>query len=306
VTNSKPKLSVIMTVYNGEDFLQEALDAVMNQTFRDLELVVVNNGSTDGTQAILDSVDDKRLHVVQAPKHGSFGDGIRLAYQNTRGEFIAVQDADDVSFPERFEKQLSVLEANPRMGLVSGKFVIIDQDGNRIGESHIPTRLQGLLDAYQTSNPLAHSTYTYRREAADAVGGYPSEYAYGPDFGLVIRMLKAGWDLHVLPDVILKLRYHQNQTSLAPKLNVIRAHDNLYLSKEASTLNDVSFEARKKGERNITKKTLQYALALIGERCILEGLGHLSSGLFRNPLYASTYLAYCLVRGFGFFKPAKL
>lgn len=303
--SSQLKLSVIMTVYNGEAFLQETLDAVFAQTFMDFELVVVNNGCTDGTQALLDAVNDARLRVIHNPNPGTFGDGIRLAYANAKGLFIAVQDADDVPLPDRFAQQIAAFEIDEALGLVSSAFEDIDQDGNHLGFSHPPTDVQGLVDAIQTSNPLAHSTYMYRKAAADAVGGYPDKYAYGPDFALVVRLIKAGWRVQVLDSVLLKLRQHVGQASLAPALDVTRAHDAYYLYQEASELAGVSPPARHAGMRNITKCRARYAFALMGEGRLRDGCGHLFAVLARHPLYGGAYLGYRLGRKFGLFSPTQ-
>lgn len=301
--NDLPTLSVIMTVYNGEDFLQEALNAVWAQTYTDFELVVVNNGSTDDTQAILDAVDDPRLRVVQAPSHGTFGDGIRLAYRQARGRYIAVHDADDESLPERFEKQIAAFEADNSLGMVFGAFQDMDQNGV-VSEIHHPPRLrQDLIDAFQTHNPLAHSTYMYRRVAADQVFGYPTEYAYGPDFALVIRVMKKGWGVQVLDDVLLKLRLHPGQTSILPTFSVTRAHDALYLFREAARLDTISLKARRAGSRHIVKCMLQYALALMADGQVREGAKQVFAGLLRHPIYGLVYLAYRLGLRSGLMRP---
>jgi len=297
-----PKLSVITTVYNGEVFLKETLDAVLNQTFADFEWVVVNNGSTDGTQAILDAVDDHRLKVIQAPKHGTFGDGIRMAYQNACGRYIAVQDADDVPLPDRLEKQTAALDADKSLAIVSGGFEEIDIDGNHLRFMYPPTTSQALVDVYQSANPLAHSTYMYRRVASDQVQGYPVEYAYGPDFGLVVRMLKRGWGIKVLDDVLLKQRIHAGQASVVAKFNVMRSHDALFLYQEAGMLENVSPSARRSGARNQVKCRLLYALALLSEGHVLDGSWEMMLGLLRNPLYGVAYLGYRFGRWVGLFR----
>ena len=298
-----PKISVIMTVYNGEGFLQEALDGVWAQTYDDFELVVVNNGSTDGTQAILDANNDPRLRVVRAPSHGTFGDGIRLAYRQANGRYIAVHDADDVSFPDRFEKQITALEADHSLGLVFGAFQDMDKDGN-LSQVHRPPRSrQNLVDAFQTHNPLAHSTYMYRRVAADQVFGYPMEYAYGPDFALVIRLMKKGWGVKVLDEVLLKLRLHPGQTSILPSFSVTRAHDALYLFREAARLDNVSAKAKRGGTRHIVKCMLQYALALIADGQLQKGAKQVFYGLLRHPIYGLVYLAYRLGLRMGLMRP---
>jgi len=299
------KTSVIMTVYNGEKFLQETLDSVWAQTFTDFELVVVNNGSTDDTQAILDGSDDPRLRVVQAPKHGTFGEGIRLAYQNAKGQYIAVQDADDVPLIDRFEKQVAALDADSSLGIVCGGFEEVDVDGHHLSLMHPPSTHQELIDTFQNTNPLAHSTYMYRRVAADQVQGYPVEYAYGPDFGLVIRMLKKGWKIKVLDDVVLKQRIHGGQASVVAQFNVMRSHDALYLYGEAVKLDGVSPLARRLGARNLVKCRLLYAMALMADGRMLDGSWQMFLGLLRNPLYTMVYLGYRFCRSLGLFKDVR-
>ena len=293
-----------MTVYNGEAFLQETLDAVFAQTFTDFELVVVNNGCTDGTQAILDAVEDKRLRVVHAERHGTFGDGIRLAYQNARGNYIAVQDADDVPLAERFAKQVAAFDADASLGLVTGAYQDMDARGVLGGVHRPPAERQRLVDAFQSHNPLAHSTYMFRRLASDQVQGYPREYAYGPDFGLVIRLLKKGWSVKVLDDVLLKLRLHPGQTSNLPKFSVARAHDALHLFHEAACLEGASVAARREGARNLTKCRILYGLALSGEGAWGSGIKQVLIGLLHHPLYGLTYLGYRLGLHLGWVKPS--
>lgn len=305
MSNPAPTLSVIMTVYNGEAFLQETLDAVWAQTFTDFELVVVNNGCTDGTQDILDAVTDGRLRVLHAPSHGTFGDGIRMAYRNARGRYIAVQDADDVSLPERFAKQVAALDDDASLGIVFGAFQDMNETGVLGEVHHPPATRQGLINAFQTHNPLAHSTYMYRRVATDLVQGYPPQYAYGPDFGLVMRLMQKGWGVKVLDDIVLKLRLHPGQTSIAPKLTATRSHDALYLFKEAAQLPGVSTSARHAGRLHLAKCRILYGLALVSEARISSGLGHLGLALASHPLYGFAYLGYSFARRAGFVRSTE-
>jgi glycosyltransferase involved in cell wall biosynthesis len=294
-----PKLSIIMTVYNGEAFLRETLDAVMASTFSEWEMVIVNNVSTDGTQAILDDFDDPRIRIVYPETHGTFGDGIRLAYSNARGEYIAVQDGDDVSLPTRFAHQVAALDADPKLGLVSGWYELIDQDSVKFEERHPPETHQELIDAYQKWNPLAHSSYMYRRAASDQIDGYPVEYAYGPDFALCIRLIKAGWKVRVLPEVVLKLREHGGQTSLATNLSAMRGHDAVHLFREAYNLPGVSPNAKRLGQRYNAKRMIQYGFALMNENQWSKGIRQLISGLAHHPLYSLVYLGYRLLKILG-------
>lgn len=302
---NQPKLSVITTVYNGEEFLQETIEAVLQQSFTDFEWIVVNNGSTDSTMDILNAVEDPRLKVVQAPQHGTFGDGIRLAYQNAQGRYVAVQDADDVPLLDRLEKQVAVLDADLSLGIVSGGYEEVDIDGKHLRNMHPPATSQELIDVYQNTNPLAHSTYMYRRVASDQVQGYPVEYGYGPDFGLVVRMLKRGWNIKIVEDVLLKQRIHAGQASVVPKFNVMRSHDALFLFQEAVTLDSVTPAARRAGARNLVKCRLLYALALLSEGRVLDGVWEMLLGLLRNPLYGVAYLGYRFGRWIGLFRQVR-
>lgn len=294
-----PLLSVIMTVYNGEGFLQETLDAVFAQTFEDFELVVVNNGSTDGTRQILKATSDPRLRIIEAPQHGSFGEGIRLAYGHASGEFIAVQDADDVSTSTRFESQVRILREDPSVGLVCGQFMLIDELGNELGVSRPPEDMGSIVDALQQGSPFAHSTYMYRRTAAESVGGYPPEYSYGPDFGLMVRLIKSGWSIAVVPDVVLRLRQHAGQASNVASLSLTRARDAYGLYREAATLPNVSLPAKRAGKRNLVKRSVQYALALLSAGQFVTGAGQMLVGFAMHPLYCLAYLGGRLLRWIG-------
>jgi glycosyltransferase involved in cell wall biosynthesis len=298
-----PILSVIMTIYNGEKFLRETLDAIFSQTFTDFELVVVNNGCTDSTQDILDSYDDPRMRVVfQTLEKPTFGDGIRLAYANAKGEFIAVNDGDDVPVADRFEKQVAALKADEKLGLVSGWFEEIDENSQPIQECKPPTDIKLLFEAYQSANPLAHSTYMYRKTAADQVGGYVSKYHYGSDFALALEMIKAGWTLKVLPFKVLRLRVHSGQASQAADLSVMRAYEAKELFAVAATLPDLSDAAVRQARKNNVKRIIQYGLALKAENRHAEGWKQILSGVAKSPSYGIAYYLFRVACSLGLIK----
>jgi len=121
-----PTISVVMSVYNGERFLREAMDSILAQTFTDFEFIIINDGSTDGSREILESYDDPRIVLVHQDNKGlaaALNRGIEMA----RGEFIARMDADDVSLPERFERQLEVFDREPAIDIVCVPIVFTDE-----------------------------------------------------------------------------------------------------------------------------------------------------------------------------------
>jgi len=290
-----PKLSVIMTVYNGDLFLHQALDAIFAQSFTDFELVVVNNRSSDGTLSILESCTDLRLKIIQQSMvKPTFGDGIRLAFSHAVGEYVAVNDADDISLPNRFARQVAAFEGNESLALVSGFYEEIDENGQHLSDCRSPTDTVELLETYQSSNPLAHSTYMFRRSAAKAVGGYSKDYNYGTDFALAIRLIKAGWELKVLPEKVLQLRLHSNQASIVSDLSVMRAYEAVELFKESASLSGLSRTARKMSRRNLSKRTIQYAFALFGANHWGKGMGQILNALGFHPIHGLVYLGFRL------------
>ncbi len=132
-----PCVSLIMTVQNGEKYLAQAISSLLEQSFLDTELVVVNNGSNDHTLEILEGINDERLKVISiAPDpRNTFASGIAKALKASVGEYIAVQDSDDISEVNRIEKQWEYLKAHQDVGLIGSKFYIIDQFGKTLGTS---------------------------------------------------------------------------------------------------------------------------------------------------------------------------
>lgn len=125
----EPKISVVMSVYNGERYLGEAVESIFNQTFSDFEFIIINDGSTDRTPEILTEIDDPRAKVINQPNRGltaSLNRAIRLA----KGEYIARMDADDISEPTRLERQVEVLDRDPDVVLVACWYEVIDEKGN--------------------------------------------------------------------------------------------------------------------------------------------------------------------------------
>lgn len=286
-----------MTVHNGAKFLSQTLDSIFAQTFTDFELIVVNNRSTDDTLEILNTYTDTRLKIIEQTKEKpTFGDGIRLAYANVSGEYIAVNDGDDVSFPDRFKYQIAALQEDRNLGLVSGWFEEIDESANHISNFHPPINIAILIETFQTSNPLAHSTYMYRKMASDEVGGYSEKFQYGTDFALVIAMLQSRWSVKIIPKKILQIRVHDAQASLVPELSVVRTKEVVELFKEVSKISGLTERAKLLGQRNLVKRHIQYGFALIHKGNSCSGVREITTSLSLKPIYSSAYLAIFLFR----------
>lgn len=189
-----PKISVLMPVYNGSAFIDQTIECLLNQTFADFEVVTVDDGSQDDSYAILQKWEnrDPRIKVYQNSQNmGVFETQKRLATLAT-GEFLAQQDQDDYSAPERLQVQIQLLEANPEApGTVSNVW-LVDETGHPIGTTAIPDTASEIRAAMRKANVCWHSTLMMRRSAFERVGGYRKEADHVADYDLMLRLLQIG------------------------------------------------------------------------------------------------------------------
>ena len=174
-----------MPVHNAEPYLDEAIESILNQTFRDFEFVILDDGSTDRSTEILRSwaaKDDRiRLHLREA-NSGPAESSNQVVY-HARGSLIARMDADDVSHPERLARQVRLLEGRPDVGLVGTLCNVIDKNGRVVR-----TRDVWRLKRRAWFAPFPHGSVMYRRALFDLAGGYRKQSVYWEDQDLFLRM----------------------------------------------------------------------------------------------------------------------
>ncbi len=204
---SAPRVSVVMPVRDGERFLREALDSILGQTLADLELVVVDDGSTDSTPALLRAAAarDERVRVRSQPP-GGLTVAINAGCAHARAPLIARMDADDVMLPGRLERQVAYLDANPDVALLGGGVVLIDEAGREIDREPGRERLE-LLER----NELTHATVIMRADALRALGGYRLDQA--EDYDLWLRF-EERYGVAALSEPVIRYRLHPGQFSV--------------------------------------------------------------------------------------------
>lgn len=186
-----PKITVILPVYNGSLFLQAAIESVLSQSFDDFELIVINDGSTDDSESIVSRVIDSRIRYFKQANQG-LAATLNRAISLARGEFIARQDQDDISFPFRLEKQIGFLNANPDVGMVGTRAEIWvgDEKTNRVLKH--PTENALIQFHLLFDNPFVHSSVMIRRSILEQVGGYCEDRTRQPpeDYELWSRVAR--------------------------------------------------------------------------------------------------------------------
>lgn len=202
-----PKVSVLMPVYNGEKYLKEAIDSILNQTFTDFEFLIIDDGSRDNSVEIINSYQDPRIKLVQNKTNLKLITTLNKGLALAKGEYIARMDCDDFSLPQRFEKQISYLDIHNDIGVLGTGFELMDARGNSFTSIQFPTQSNVLKWSLFFYCPIAHPTVVMRRSIVNQVGGYNSEAVYCEDYDLWIRVAKTT-QIGNLPDVLVKIRKH--------------------------------------------------------------------------------------------------
>lgn len=219
MTNSpEPTISVIMPVYNAERYVAEAVESILAQTFTDFEFLIIDDGSTDGSLAILQkyAARDSRVRLKSRPNTGYIV-ALNEMLADARGEFIARMDADDISVPERFAIQIDFLENHGEAVAIGSKVLLIDEDGDSIREFREGTNYEEterLLLKGDGGSAVCHPTVMMRTERLAAAGGYDESFWPAEDLELFMRLSRCG-KVCVLPRVLLRYRLHGESTSMS-------------------------------------------------------------------------------------------
>jgi len=184
-----PKVSVVMSIYNSERYLQEAIDSILSQTFTDFELIIIDDGSTDSSAEILDSYKDTRIKRINNPQNLGLSRSLNLGIASARGEFIARMDSDDISLPERFDHQIKYLQEHDHIGILGTGSLRIDQFGQPIGLPWKPPESPGVINwLFCFCNQIGHPTVMGLRNVFIKSGGYNPDMLYAEDFDLWQRI----------------------------------------------------------------------------------------------------------------------
>jgi len=211
-----PYISVVMPVYNGQKFIKEAVESILEQTFNDFELIIVNDGSIDKTGEIIKffSERDNRVRVFTNAKNIGCYQSRNIGLATAQGKFIAVMDSDDISVANRFELQLKFMEENPSVGVVGGNAKIIDENGQYKFTTNMPKADKLIRWQLCFSNPFIHPSVLMRKEIVKQLNGY-NTYMVAQDYDLIERMTDVT-KLANLPEVLVLYRQHGDNLTALP------------------------------------------------------------------------------------------
>ena len=174
---SGPILTVILPVYNGGKYLCAAIESVLAQTFTDWELLVVDDDSTDNSREVAASFSDERIQVIRNEPRLGLAENLNSGLRRARGEFVARQDQDDVSLPDRFARQIQFLRENPAVAVVGSEALAVDQNDVAIEYLFRPASPAAVRWAACFANCMIHSSLVFRKSVVlDRFGGYEDLY----------------------------------------------------------------------------------------------------------------------------------
>ena len=190
VNQSDPKLSVLLCVYNAQKYIRKALESIKSQTFQDFEIIIVDDACTDETPEILKQYQDTRTFIHRNLENLGLTKSLNIGLSLCRGEYIARMDADDISLPQRFEKQVRFLDDNPECAAVGSWCMRINENDEIINKWQHPTDYEGIKERLVTQNSIFHGTVMVRKESIFQIGGYNEKYIYTQDYDLWLRLSK--------------------------------------------------------------------------------------------------------------------
>jgi glycosyltransferase involved in cell wall biosynthesis len=210
-------VSVIMAAYNVRPYVAEAVQSILNQSLKDLELIVVDDGSTDGTDAVLARILDPRMRVVHTENRGVCHARNR-ALEEANAPYVAVMDSDDVSHPHRLARQVEHLEKNPELAAVGSWVWLTTPRGRRVYEDRCPTGVQLVMEELtRNGGGLYPGTCTMRTEWVRKAGGYRPEIPVSEDLDLLLRLSAFG-GLDNVPEALYRYRLNSHSLTFSSKL----------------------------------------------------------------------------------------
>jgi glycosyltransferase involved in cell wall biosynthesis len=204
-----PIVSVILATFNEpKGLILESIDSILNQSLKDLELLIVDDSTNNETKTAIDqrSQSDERIKVHRSNKVRGFAKSLNIGLKNARGKYIARMDADDIALRPRLDIQVKFLEENPKYSLLGGSMNIIDENGKIISKRDYPRSSLGLKLWTILRNPMAHPTVMMRRSIIDNGYFYDEEFPKAEDLELWLRLMRNNFKIYNLRDVLVNYR----------------------------------------------------------------------------------------------------
>jgi glycosyltransferase involved in cell wall biosynthesis len=234
------RISVVMPVYSRQDTVERAIESILQQSFKDFEFIIIDDGSTDGTFAILDEYAkrDNRIVLLKQTRRGltySLNHALKIA----RGEYVLRQDADDVSAPGRIRRQLEYIEKN-NLDIVCSFAHLINKKGVFLKIIKSPVNHYDIVRKLEQSNCILHPTLIFRKSAAISIGGFNEHFELAQDYDFYLRGILNGLKFGVVPEPLVRMMFNPSGSTVQKRrqqlLYAISAQSNYFAKKDTFRL----------------------------------------------------------------------
>lgn len=294
-----PKVTVLLSVLNGEAYLREAIDSVLNQTFGDFEFLILDNASTDGTADIISGYDDTRIVYVRNPETLTLTQSLNKGLGLARGTYVARLDADDIALPNRLDRQIAFLDAHPDVALVAAGWTDFfgTDTAHQVPGPLPPAEHDALLAALAERNVLAHSSLMFRRQAVRDVGGYPAGFAYAMEYALYFALAERH-RLASLPEPLVAMRNHAGQETNRLARRISHLKEEFHIAASAARSTALVAAVRRRARRQQVRTAMRLGLVTAQGGQVPAALGWIARGFLAGP-GAFMCLAACAAIGRG-------
>lgn len=215
----KPKISVLMTVYNDQKYLSIAIESILSQSFKNYEFIIVNDGSIDDSLKIIEKYKekDKRIIIINNTTNIGITKSLNKGLLYCKGKYIARMDSDDWSFPDRLQKQYDFMQKNSYLGLSGGTIEVCDKNLNKLNVREYPLTDNSIRNIIFRYSPFAHSATIWKAKLMKMVGGYNSNIPLSQDCELYFKIGQYA-KFGNLNTRLIKLRMHKNSSSVSKNL----------------------------------------------------------------------------------------
>ena len=230
IDKKQPNVSVIMAAKNVQDYIAIAIESIINQTYSDWEMIIVNDGSTDQTASIVQKYSDANNRIKLISNKESVGQAIarNTAVEQSTGKYLAILDADDVAMPDRIEVQVDYLDKNPGIAAIGGHAEIIDSKGSTLGIKRKALNIDAIRFSLLLQNQFIHSTMMIRRGVFDAFGGYDNTFLYAEDYDLWSKILEKNIVLNI-DKVVSKFRIQPGSVTSMSATQKVQLRNNMVI-----------------------------------------------------------------------------
>lgn len=207
-----PKISVIMAVYNGLPYLEEAVASILNQSYKNFEFIIVDDASKDSSWKYLKSIDDKRMILILNRKNIGLAGSLNIAIKKSTGIYVARMDADDISHTNRLEEQIKYLLNNSNVDICGTWADLIDEKGKIIGEKKYPISNNDIKSNLAWYQPIIHPSWLVKKSLYDQLKGYSLNYDMAEDYDFLMRARKTSRMVNI-PKKLFKWRLWEKRRS---------------------------------------------------------------------------------------------